>query len=605
MRVKIYTVLLIVLFVPSFAAAQPTEFTFQGSLKNSGVAASGNYDFEFRLFDSLAGGSQIGSLITRTNVPVANGIFSVKLDFGAAFSGADRYLEIQVRNVGGGAYTLLDPRQRVNSAPYAVKSIASETAATATNATQLGGLAANTYLQTNGNASSLTNLNASNMTTGTLSNARLGVVPIANGGTGSATQNFVDLTNAQGIGGNKTFSGTLSGNAVNSVTQYNIAGSRILSNAGTDNLFAGVSAGSVNTGASNSFFGRRSGFSNATGADNSFFGAFSGDANTFGVSNSFFGAFAGRLNTFGADNSFFGRSSGEANTTGVSNSFFGRSSGGANKTGSSNSFFGRNSGAANTFGDSNSFFGSSSGGANTEGIDNSFFGVSSGLANTEGSYNSFFGLMSGGANTTGSKNSFFGRNSGQSNIAGSNNTIIGEDADVATGPLNFATAIGSGAVVTTSNRIQLGRAGLDAVRIGLLASPSATQLCIITATNTLAECTSSGRYKENIKPFSAGLNHVKRLNPVTYDWIESKEPDLGLIAEEVAAVEPLLVTYNHKGEIQGVKYDQITVVLINVVKEQQSQIETQQKQIEQQRKQIESLTKIVCAINSKAGICRQ
>ena len=88
--------------------------------------------------------------------------------------------------------------------------------------------------------------------------------------------------------------------------------------------------------------------------------------------------------------------------------------------------------------------------------------------------------------------------------------------------------------------------------------------------------------------------------------------DIGLVAEEVAAVEPLLTTTNAKGQVEGVKYDRIGVVLVNAVKEQQSQIEElgkqnqlQQKEIEQQRKQIESLTKIVCAINSKAEICRQ
>lgn len=57
------------------------------------------------------------------------------------------------------------------------------------------------------NGAGITGLNASNIASGTLDNARLGVVPIANGGTGSATQNFVDLTNAQTIGGDKTFGG--------------------------------------------------------------------------------------------------------------------------------------------------------------------------------------------------------------------------------------------------------------------------------------------------------------------------------------------------------------------------------------------------------------
>jgi hypothetical protein len=52
--------------------------------------------------------------------------------------------------------------------------------------------------------------------------------------------------------------------------------------------------------------------------------------------------------------------------------------------------------------------------------------------------------------------------------------------------------------------------------------------------------------------------------------------DLGLVAEEVAAAEPLLVTRNEKGEVEGVKYDRLSAVFINAFKEQQAQIERQQ-----------------------------
>jgi len=62
--------------------------------------------------------------------------------------------------------------------------------------------------------------------------------------------------------------------------------------------------------------------------------------------------------------------------------------------------------------------------------------------------------------------------------------------------------------------------------------------------------------------------------------------DLGLGAEEVAAVEPLLVTYNSKGEVEGVKYDRIAVVLLNAVKEQQEQILQQTTQIAELKSQM-------------------
>ena len=84
------------------ATAQTTEFTYQGSLNNGGTPATGNYDFEFLLYDALTGGTLQGSMLTRSSVAVTNGTFAVKLDFGGQFPGANRFLEIHVRQTGGG-----------------------------------------------------------------------------------------------------------------------------------------------------------------------------------------------------------------------------------------------------------------------------------------------------------------------------------------------------------------------------------------------------------------------------------------------------------------------------------------------------------------------
>ena len=75
------------------------------------------------------------------------------------------------------------------------------------------------------------------------------------------------------------------------------------------------------------------------------------------------------------------------------------------------------------------------------------------------------------------------------------------------------------------------------------------------------------------------MNLVNRLRPVTFDWKDSQAHDLGLVAEEVAEAEPLLVTRNEKGEVEGVKYDRLSAVFINAFKEQQAQIERQRDQI--------------------------
>ena len=54
-----------VLIFSGGVAAQTTEFTYQGSLKDGAAPANANYDFEFALFDAVSGGNQIGATIAR------------------------------------------------------------------------------------------------------------------------------------------------------------------------------------------------------------------------------------------------------------------------------------------------------------------------------------------------------------------------------------------------------------------------------------------------------------------------------------------------------------------------------------------------------------
>jgi hypothetical protein len=99
-----------------------TGFTHQGRLTDGGSPANGEYDFQFRLYDAVSSGSQVGSTNNRGNVTVTEGLFTVQLDFGSgAFNGDARYLEIRVRpGASTGAYTTLTPRQALTPAPYAL-----------------------------------------------------------------------------------------------------------------------------------------------------------------------------------------------------------------------------------------------------------------------------------------------------------------------------------------------------------------------------------------------------------------------------------------------------------------------------------------------------
>ena len=112
MKIKIVIAFVLLLAGVNLTSAQTTEFTYQGRLLDASTPANGTYDLEFKLYDVVIGGTAIGTQ-TRLAVPVSGGIFTVQLDFGgsAAFPGADRFLEIEVRTAGGGAFTTLSPRQ--------------------------------------------------------------------------------------------------------------------------------------------------------------------------------------------------------------------------------------------------------------------------------------------------------------------------------------------------------------------------------------------------------------------------------------------------------------------------------------------------------------
>jgi len=146
-KIKLIQTLAVLLFLTAANGwAQTTEFAYQGKLNDAGSAANGTYQMEFKLFGSASGADQIGATLTKPGVSVTNGVFNVGLDFGAAaFDGTDRFLEVAVRRNAGDAFTVLSPRQKINSAPYAIKSKSSDTA---TNSTQLGGVAASEYVTT-------------------------------------------------------------------------------------------------------------------------------------------------------------------------------------------------------------------------------------------------------------------------------------------------------------------------------------------------------------------------------------------------------------------------------------------------------------------------
>ena len=99
-----------------------------------------------------------------------------------------------------------------------------------------------------------------------------------------------------------------------------------------------------------------------------------------------------------------------------------------------------------------------------------------------------------------------------------------------------------------------------------------------TRTTALVE-TSARRYKENIVSLQDQLDNLKKLEPVEFEWKETKKKDIGLIAEDVEKIYPHLVEHDDNGDLMGVKYSKLTSVLIKALQEQQEQIDELKKEI--------------------------
>jgi hypothetical protein len=103
------------------AQAQGTAFTYQGRLNSNGGAATGSFDFRFRLAADNQGNNYVGSAFITNAVTVTNGLFVTTIDFGTGiFEGAAFWLEVDVRTNGATGYTALYPLQALTPAPYAI-----------------------------------------------------------------------------------------------------------------------------------------------------------------------------------------------------------------------------------------------------------------------------------------------------------------------------------------------------------------------------------------------------------------------------------------------------------------------------------------------------
>ncbi len=337
-------------------------------------------------------------------------------------------------------------------------------------------------------------------------------------------------------------------------------GTKALQNVTTGSANTAVgwfSLGSVITGSFNTATGAGSLLFN-TADENTAFGAAALLNNTSGTGNTATGAAALLNNTIGQDNTANGVFALESNTEGSENTATGTRALSSNSTGATNTATGGGALFSNTTGNNNTATGFSTLSANMTGNGNTAIGRSA-LTITTGNGNTALGTNAGSALTSGNLNIDIGAD--VIGITGESNTIrIGANLDETPG----ASACHIGGIYNQS------------------VDPGTASSMAIDASGKLGTTVSSRRFKHDIKPMDEASEAILALKPVTFHYKSDVKntPCFGLIAEEVAGVNPDLVVRNKDGEIWSVRYDQVNAMLLNEFLKARRQIDAQQKQID-------------------------
>jgi len=299
-------------------------------------------------------------------------------------------------------------------------------------------------------------------------------------------------------------------------------------------------------------------------------------------------------------------------TTGTYNTGVGFFSLSVTATGKFNTAVGAGTLLANA-GDNNTATGAGTLLSNTTGTFNAANGAFALFTNTTGTSNTSNGALSLLNNTTGVENTANGYRALSGNATGVGNTAYGSQALVqSTGNNNVALGAHAGFNISTgSNNIHIGNVGAGnesgTVRIGdnnqtktFIAgingvnqgSPTAVFINTLTGQLGTTPPSSSQRYKKEIKPMDTASEAVLALKPVTFHYNSDKTctPQFGLIAEEVAAVDPDLVLRDENGVIYTVRYEAVNAMLLNEFLKEHHQVHDLKAIVAEQQRRIDALT---------------
>jgi len=308
---------------------------------------------------------------------------------------------------------------------------------------------------------------------------------------------------------------------------------------------------------------------------------------TTGDNNTALGFNALYNNTTGRWNTGVGSEALLSNTTGLFNVALGFEALTDNTVGVGNVAVGANAMQFNISGDGNTAVGGFALSQNSNGFDNVAIGGGALMINSSGSQNSAIGTGALGDNTTGGANVAIGDATLSNNTRGALNIAIGYNAGhiLETGSNNIYIAnVGDSA--NDSGRIRIGTVGTHGRTFiaGIYGVTVGSGIPVIVDSNgRLGTVTSSARYKDKIKPMAESSEAILSLNPVTFRYKKDLDPDaipqFGLVAEDVAKVNPDLVAKDDEGKPYTVRYEAVNAMLLNEFLKEHCKVEEQASEI--------------------------
>jgi hypothetical protein len=361
----------------------------------------------------------------------------------------------------------------------------------------------------------------------------------------------------------------------------------------TNSFNTGIGAGALalNNADSNTAVGTAAMLLNTSGFENVANGSNALLNNASGSYNDAVGTFALLNNIDGSFNNAFGNGALSQNVHGSDNTAIGDLALANNDvTGNNLAYFNTAVGAqtlfSNTDGNSNTAIGWQALYFNDAGSFNTANGGFTLFSNIEGGSNTATGYAALSANTSGNANTAIGFEALLNNSNGSSNIAIGSDAGSNVFTANNVTCIGAnvgGADV--NNTTWIGNV------YGVTTQSGMTAPVIVSDTGQLGTVASSERFKKDIATMDNVSEAILSLRPVTFHYNADTKgtPQFGLIAEEVAKVNPALVLPDKEGKPFTVRYEAVNAMLLNEFLKEHRKVKKLEANAARQQKQIEAL----------------